>query len=127
MARTRELKSSSEACTTTTAAPLGDPRRQCVLASLRAADLAARMRTGPARTRRAVPAAAALLARGRAASSAIGAWDESSGFEDVGGGLLGSGMGDLREDGRVGVGGEDDAGVHEHLLHHLQLHPYRQR
>src|SRR5437868_10285632 len=56
----------------------------------------------------------------------VGSRDEAGGFEDAGGGLLCCFVGDLRKDGGVGVGGEHDAGVPEHLLHTLQFHRGRQ-
>jgi hypothetical protein len=47
--------------------------------------------------------------------------------EQEGGGVLGGGAGGLGQDTGVGVGGQDDGGVAELVLHHLQVDPGGQR
>jgi hypothetical protein len=51
-----------------------------------------------------------------------GARDEASGRDDERGDVLGGLAGDLEEDRGIGVGGQHDAGVAEHVLYDLQVH-----
>ena len=92
---------------------------------VRSADLPRRVRAA-ARTRRDEgESRPSWLPDGLAAP--IGAGHEPASAKHERGDLFGGFAGDVREDGGVGVGGEHDGAVPEHVLHHPQVHPGGQR
>jgi hypothetical protein len=88
----------------------------------RAADLAGRMGPGSTRLPASGPGAAATPGS-LTPTAPTGAGHQAARPDDQHGHLLRRAMRDGGQDGGVGVGGQHDARVAQHLLHHPQVHP----